>query len=385
MAIRKIKVLIAFGTRPEAIKMAPVIKQFELNKDKFETVICITAQHREMLDQVLNLFEIRPTYDLNLMINDQKLSELTSKILLGITSIINKEKPDIVFVQGDTSTTFVSALASFYLKIPIAHIEAGLRTSDKYSPFPEEINRRITDMLTNLHFAPTEEAKNNLIKEGISKSSIFVTGNTVVDAINLIAKRLKEPKTEKKLNSFFSSQYNLSFSNRLKTILVTGHRRESFGEGLKNICNAIHALSTNNHKIQIIYPVHLNPNVQKPVYSILGGEKNIHLIPPVDYLQFIYLMKKSYVILTDSGGIQEEAPSFSKPVLVMRDKTERTEGVKAGTSRLVGTNYKKIIKETERLLHDEKEYNKMAGTINPYGKGDASKLIINCVKEYFFK
>jgi len=383
MATRRIKVLIVFGTRPEAIKMAPVIRQLELNKDKFEAAVCITAQHREMLDQVLDLFEIHAKYDLNLMINDQKLSGLTSRILLKVTRIINKENPDMVLVQGDTSTTFVSALASFYLKKPVAHIEAGLRTSDKYSPFPEEINRRITDILTNIHFAPTEEAKNNLMKEGIAESSIFVTGNTVIDAVQFISKKLALPTTDKRLSNFFSSKYKISFLNKKKTILVTGHRRESFGERFKKICESLRTLALNNHDIQIIYPVHLNPNVQRPVNAILRGIKNIYLIPPLEYEPFIYLMKKSYIILTDSGGIQEEAPSLGKPVLVLRDKTERPEGVWMGTSKLVGTNSKKIIKETEKLLNDQKEYQKMARKIDLYGKGNASKIIVECVKEHF--
>lgn len=380
MIDKKMKVLVVFGTRPEAIKMAPIIKQLELNRDRFETVICVTAQHREMLDQVLNFFEIKLQYDLDLMTDNQTLSNLTSKVLIGITKVIEKERPSLVFVQGDTTTTFVTSLAAYYLKIPIAHIEAGLRTRNKYSPFPEEINRRLTSHLADYHFAPTEESKNNLIKEGISKASIFITGNTVIDALKLVIKKHNETSANKKWCDFFLSQYNISLSNHTRTILVTGHRRESFGEGFKNICNALSILAKNHPYIQIVYPVHLNPNVQKPVYSILGKIKNIHLIPPLDYEPFTYLLNNSNFVLTDSGGIQEEAPSLGKPVLVMRDTTERPEGIKAGTAKLVGTNSEVIVKEAEKLLYDKKEYNKMAKAVSPYGDGNSAKRIVNFIK-----
>jgi len=379
MIDKNIKVLIVFGTRPEAIKMAPVIKQFELNKDKFDTIVCVTAQHREMLDQVLELFEIDPDYDLDLMTDNQTLPALTSKVLLGITKVIEKERPVLVCVQGDTTTTFVSALAAYYLKIPVAHIEAGLRTQNKYSPFPEEINRRLTSHLADYHFTPTKEAQNNLIKEGIPETSIFVTGNTVIDALKWMIKKQNETSSEEKWKEFFLSQYNISFSNPTKTILVTGHRRESFGEGFKSICTALSILAEDNPAIQIVYPVHLNPNVQKPVYSILGNIRNVSLIPPLDYEPFTYLMNKCYLILTDSGGIQEEAPTLGKPVLVMRDTTERPEGIKAGTAKLVGTDSKTIVSETEKLLYDKVEYEKMAKAINPYGNGNSAKKIVNFI------
>lgn len=380
----RIKVLIVFGTRPEAIKMAPVIKELEKN-NCFETKVCVTAQHREMLDQVLNLFEIKPQYDLDLMTNNQTLPDLTAKVLIGITKVMEIEKPDLVCVQGDTTTTFVSGLAAYYKKIPIAHIEAGLRTKNKYSPFPEEINRRITSHLADIHFAPTERAKSNLLNEGIPEASIFVTGNTVIDALKWVVEKQNNTSVNKKWSNFFLSKYNILFSNSIKTILVTGHRRESFGEGFKKICKALSILAKNNPDIQIIYPVHLNPNVQKPVYSILSNIRNVYLIPPLDYEPFVYLMNKSYLILTDSGGIQEEAPSLGKPVLVMRDTTERPEGIEAGTAKLVGTNIEMIVKEAEKLLYDNVEYDKMAKAINPYGNGKASQRIIQILKRIIKK
>ena len=378
MVDSKKKILIVFGTRPEAIKMAPIIRELELHRDKFETIVCVTAQHRDMLDQVLKLFDITPNYDLDLMKNNQTLSELTARIIISVKEILNAEKPDWVFVQGDTTTTFVSALASFYSKIKIAHIEAGLRTNNKYSPFPEEANRRLTSHIADIHFASTEEARNNLIKEGIHDESIFVTGNTVIDALKWVVAKQKGESI--KWNSYFFSKYNISFSNTIRTVLITGHRRESFGQGFKDICIAIKQLAENNSKIQIIYPVHLNPNVQKPVYSILQNIKNIYLIEPLDYEPFIFLMNHSYLILTDSGGIQEEAPSLGKPVLVMRDTTERPEGIEAGTTILVGTNTVNIVYETGYLLQDKKKYNKMSKTINPYGQGNAACKIFSTIE-----
>ena len=316
------------------------------------------------------------------MTDNQTLHSLTSKVLLGITEVMEKEKPNLILVQGDTTTTFIASLAAFYLKIKVAHIEAGLRTQDKYSPFPEEINRCLTSHLADYHFAPTEEAKNNLLNEGIPESSIYVTGNTVIDALKWVIKKHNETSSGEKWSDFFLSQYNISLSNPPKTILVTGHRRESFGEGFKNICSALKQLAENNPDIQIIYPVHLNPNVQNPVYSILGNVKNVHLIPPLDYEPFIFLMNKSYLILTDSGGIQEEAPSLGKPVLVMRDTTERPEGVKVGTAKLVGTDSKHIVNETEKLLYDKVEYGKMAKAVSPYGNGNSSERIVDLLKRY---
>ena len=378
---KKIKILVAFGTRPEAIKMAPVIKQFELNNDMFETIICVTAQHREMLDQVLNLFDINPQYDLDLMTDSQTLPNLTAKVLTGITKVMEKEKPDLVIVQGDTTTTFVTSLAAYYFKIPVAHIEAGLRSKDKYSPFPEELNRRLTTHLADIHFSPTEEAKNNLLKEGIPQRFIYVTGNTIIDALKWVNKKHNQTSADKKWSDFFLSQYNISLSNRVRTILVTGHRRESFGEGFKRICNALSILSRNNSNLQIIYPVHLNPNVKKTVYSILGNLKNVHLIPPLDYEPFVFLMNKSYLILTDSGGIQEEAPSLGKPVLVMREKTERPEATKAGTAKIVGTDCKTIVTQTQKLLDNKNDYNKMHKVVNPFGDGKAAERIVTILKE----
>lgn len=374
MENRQVKVLIVFGTRPEAIKMATIIKELEKN-DSFKPIICVTAQHREMLDQVLDLFGIKPDHDLDLMTANQTLADLTSKIISKITEIIILERPDLVLVQGDTTTTFISALAAFYQKIKIAHIEAGLRTNNKYHPFPEEVNRRLISHIADIHFAPTEEARNNLIKEGILQRSILVTGNTVIDALKwVIAKQNKESE---KWQDFFISNYNISFSNCIKTVLVTGHRRESFGKGFKKICNALFELAKTNDDIQIVYPVHLNPNVKRPVYLILENIDNVHLIEPLDYEPFVFLMNQSYLILTDSGGIQEEAPSLGKPVLVMRDTTERPEGIEAGTTKLVGTDIKRIVYEAERLLKNRIEYNKMTKAVNPYGDGQASRRIVS--------
>ena len=370
----KTKVLVVFGTRPEAIKMAPLIKELQSQGDKFDTVVCVTAQHREMLDQVLSIFNIKPQYDLDIMKDNQSLSELTARIMNKISVVLKTVKPDWVFVQGDTTTTFISALSAFYQKIKIAHIEAGLRTDNKYSPFPEEINRRLTSHIADLHFAPTDEAKQNLIAEGINENSIFVIGNTVIDALKWVV-RSQKGKNGKWID-YFKSKHGINLSNSKKTILVTGHRRESFGESFKQICVALSKIAKSNKDVQFVYPVHLNPNVQKPVYSTLGNIHNIHLIKPLDYEPFVYLMKQSYFILTDSGGIQEEAPSLGKPVLVMRDTTERPEGIKAGTAKLVGTNSEVIVKEAEKLLYDKNEYEKMAKAINPYGDGNSSKKIV---------
>lgn len=379
MRDRRKKVMIVFGTRPEAIKMASVVKQFKSEEERFETIVCVTAQHREMLDQILQLFEITPQYDLDVMTDNQSLADLTSKVMVGMSKVMEKEKPNTVIVQGDTATTFVSSLAAYYLKIPVAHIEAGLRTKDKYSPFPEEINRRLASILADFHFAPTQEAKNNLLKEGIDETSIYLTGNTVIDALKWVIDKQNESSTGAKWQNFFRTQFGIEFSNKIRTILVTGHRREHFGNGFEKICFALSLIARNNSDIQIVYPVHLNPNVQKPVYSLLSDMKNIHLIPPIDYEPFLFLMKKSYIILTDSGGIQEEAPFLGKPVLVMRNTTERPEGVEAGTAKLIGTDSAKIVKETDILLHDSMEHHRMSKAINPYGNGTAAKHIINII------
>ena len=386
MKNKSIKVLFVFGTRPEAIKMVPVIQEMKSQSPKFKVVVCVTAQHREMLDQVLSLFNIKPEYDLNIMTKRQSLPQLTANILLKATEVMKKENPDIVFVQGDTTTTFAAVQAAFYLKIPIAHIEAGLRTGKKYSPFPEEINRRLTSVMADFHFAPTERAKRNLIAEDYKESSIFVTGNTVIDALLTVIRSQKPEVRKKSLEKHFQEKWNLILSNdsdNSKLILVTGHRRESFGEGFKRICEALRILAENNPDVQIVYPVHLNPNIQEPVYSILGDIDNIHLISPLDYDPFVYLMSQSYLILTDSGGIQEEAPTLGVPVLVMRDTTERPEGIEAGSAKLVSTNIETITSQAQNLLDNRSEYKKMSKVANPYGDGKTSKRIIKIIDDYF--
>ncbi len=370
------KVLIVFGTRPEAIKMAPLVYEFQKNSDKFETKVCVTAQHRQMLDQVLDFFNIKPDFDLNLMKDNQTLSDITVNVLKGLDGVLSDYKPNLIFVQGDTSTTFVSALAGFYNRTKVAHLEAGLRSFNKYSPFPEEINRILAGHLSDFHFAPTEKAYNNLINEGI-KENVFNVGNTVIDALFLGIEIIKKQGDAKFLNYF----NNVDFGKRI--MLVTGHRRESFGEPFQNICLALKNIAQNYDNLEIIYPVHLNPNVQKPVYSLLDGIQNIHLIEPLDYPFLIWLMDKSYLVLTDSGGIQEEAPSLGKPVLVMREVTERTEGIEAGTAKLVGTDTEKIISETRKLLDDEEEYTKMSKSVNPYGDGKTSERILKILGEIF--
>jgi len=369
------KVLFVFGTRPEAIKMAPVINIFKGFSSNFETFVAVTAQHREMLDRVLSLFEIIPDYDLDLMAPNQTLESLTGKVLIGISEVLSTLNPDLLLVQGDTTSTYAAALAAFYKKIPIGHIEAGLRTNNIYSPFPEEINRRMTTSMTSFHFPPTNQSKQNLLDEGVIDNVIKVVGNTVIDALLTVSNKIEFDSS--RFDNFFSNKYNIHFNHK-KTILVTGHRRESFGDGFENICNAIKHIVENNN-VQIIYPVHLNPNVQEPVSRILSNIENVYLIPPQDYVPFIYLMKKAYVILTDSGGVQEEAPSLGKPVLVMRDNTERPEGIDAGTARLVGTDLEIIISQVERLLNQKTEYNKMAKAVNPYGEGKASQNIYNFI------
>lgn len=366
--------------------MVPVIQEMKSQSPKFKVVVCVTAQHREMLDQVLSLFNIKPEYDLNIMTKRQSLPQLTANILLKATEVMKKENPDIVFVQGDTTTTFAAAQAAFYLKIPIAHIEAGLRTGKKYSPFPEEINRRLTSVMADFHFAPTERAKRNLIAEDYKESSIFVTGNTVIDALLTVIRSQKPEVRKKSLEKHFQEKWNLILSNdsdNSKLILVTGHRRESFGEGFKRICEALRILAENNPDVQIVYPVHLNPNIQEPVYSILGDIDNIHLISPLDYDPFVYLMSQSYLILTDSGGIQEEAPTLGVPVLVMRDTTERPEGIEAGSAKLVSTNIETITSQAQNLLDNRSEYKKMSKVANPYGDGKTSKRIIKIIDDYF--
>lgn len=364
------KILSVFGTRPEAIKMAPIIECLK-NTPEIDSKVCVTAQHREMLDQVLNLFNITPDYDLDLMKPEQDLSDITANALLGLRRVLFDMRPDLVLVHGDTTTTFAASLAAFYAKISVGHVEAGLRTGNRYSPWPEEINRRITSSLSSIHFAPTQQSRNNLISENIADNCIHVTGNTVVDALLQIAKRIN---TEEVLKLSLAKLFPYIDKNK-KLILVTGHRRENFGAPFENICHAIRHLAE-RHDVQIIYPVHLNPNVQEPVNRILSSIYNIHLVKPLEYLPFVYLMMQAYIIITDSGGVQEEAPSLGKPVLVMRDTTERPEAVEAGTVKLVGTDTSRIIKETSHLLDDTDAYKIMSLAHNPYGDGNAARRIV---------
>jgi UDP-N-acetylglucosamine 2-epimerase (non-hydrolysing) len=369
------KILLVFGTRPEAIKMAPLIKEFQKDIENFETKVCVTAQHREMLDQVLDLFQIIPDYDLDIMQPEQSLYDVTSGILLKIKPVLEEFSPDVVLVHGDTATTFATSLAAYYQKIKIGHVEAGLRTGDLYSPWPEEGNRRLTGVLTDYHFSPTEISKQNLLNEGVNKSSIFITGNTVIDALQLVVNRIDADKSLKL--KIEKTIYQSGFSEiNSKFILVTGHRRENFGQGFLNICEALKVLAENNPDINILYPVHLNPNVRGPVNELLSNIDNIKLVEPFQYEEFIYLMRESYLILTDSGGIQEEAPSLGKPVLVMRNTTERPEAVQAGTVKLVGSRKKDIVKEVQYLLDSIDEYQNMSRSHNPYGDGQACKKIL---------
>jgi UDP-N-acetylglucosamine 2-epimerase (non-hydrolysing) len=363
-----LKVMTVIGTRPEAIKMAPVIKSLMNYPEEIKSVVCVTAQHREMLDQALKIFGIIPDYDLNLMNPNQSLSLLTSKLLTALDEVMTLEKPDWVLVQGDTSTAMVASLVAYYHRIKLGHVEAGLRTNDKFQPFPEEINRRITDILADAYFAPTQNSRLNLLKEGICSESIIVTGNTVIDALTLIAKRV----AGRSLDSHIST----SLDNKL-LILVTVHRRESFGQPLENICKALARIACRyQDKIQIVYPVHLNPNVRKTAYEILGEIPNISLIEPADYENLVALMSNAYFIMTDSGGIQEEAPSLHKPVLVLRDVTERPEAIEAGAARLVGTDADRIYAEAVRLIEEPKSYSQMSTAGSPYGDGQASKRIV---------
>lgn len=372
------RVLLVFGTRPEAIKMAPLVKAFE-SENIIESKVCVTAQHREMLDQVLEMFDIKPDYDLNLMKPGQDLYDITSNVLLGLKDVLKDFNPDVVLVHGDTTTTSASSLAAFYEKIKVGHVEAGLRTGDMYSPWPEEANRQITGVLSNYHFAPTTTSQDNLLKENKDPKNIIVTGNTVIDALFLALDKINNNKKLKnEIEASINSQYKIDEDKKL--ILVTGHRRENFGQGFINICESLKTLALNNSDIDIVYPVHLNPNVQKPVHEILSNVSNVHLIEPLQYENFIYMMNKSHFIITDSGGVQEEAPSLGKPVLVMRDTTERPEAVDAGTVKLVGTNPKSIIDEAQKLLDDDSEYEKMSKAHNPYGDGKACQRIVEFIK-----
>ncbi|MCE0962359.1 non-hydrolyzing UDP-N-acetylglucosamine 2-epimerase [Pseudomonas putida] len=368
------KILTVFGTRPEAIKMAPLALALAAD-ERFDARVCVTGQHREMLDQVLELFEIKPDFDLNIMKPGQDLTDVSTSILQGMKSVFQDFKPDMVLVHGDTATTFATTLAAYYHQIPVGHVEAGLRTGNLYSPWPEEGNRKLTGALANIHFAPTEDSRANLLREGVSDDSIVVTGNTVIDALLDVINRLESDEVLYKKASAPSAFLDPS----RKLILVTGHRRESFGSGFERICQALLEVAQEHPEVDIVYPVHLNPNVREPVNRLLSGINNVHLIEPMDYLPFVHLMSRSHIILTDSGGIQEEAPSLGKPVLVMRDTTERPEAVAAGTVKLVGSDVANIVRELNRLLSDREAYEAMSFAHNPYGDGKACKRIIEAL------
>lgn len=373
------KILLVFGTRPEAIKMAPLVKEFQKDTEHFETKVCVTAQHRQMLDQVLEVFGITPDYDLNIMAPNQDLYDITSKVLLGLRDVLKDFAPDVVLVHGDTTTSMAASLAAFYRQIAVAHVEAGLRTYDMLSPWPEEMNRQVTDRICTYYFAPTGQSRQNLLRENIEEKKIFVTGNTVIDAL-LMAVDIIATKTgmEEQIHKEIQEKgYTVGERNY---ILVTGHRRENFGEGFLHICKAIRELASQYPDIDIVYPVHLNPNVQKPVYELLSGLDNVFLISPLDYLPFIYAMQHSILLLTDSGGVQEEAPSLGKPVLVMRNTTERPEAVEAGTVKLVGTDAETIVGNVVELLRNKELYKRMSETHNPYGDGQACERIVNALK-----
>lgn len=370
------RILLVFGTRPEAIKMVPLAQQLKEQNGDFETKVCVTGQHRQMLDQVLELFQLTPDFDLNLMKPGQTLSDVTSGVLKGLEQVFEKWLPDVVLVHGDTATTFAASLAAYYHKVKIGHVEAGLRTGDIYSPWPEEANRKLTGALANYHFAPTQSSYNNLIKENINPALIAVTGNTVIDALLKVKEKVE---TDQNIIKNFEHEFRFLDTSK-KLILVTGHRRENFGQGFLNICTALANIAKKYADVQIVYPVHLNPNVQKPVNELLAGISNIHLIAPQDYLPFVYLMNRSYLILTDSGGIQEEAPSLGKPVLVMRDTTERPEAVEAGTVKLVGTDASMIERSVIDLIENNERYKQMAEAHNPYGDGTSCQQIIDFLK-----
>ncbi len=366
------KVMLIFGTRPEAIKMAPIVMRLQEEKD-FEPIVCLTAQHRQMLDQVINFFNLPVHYDLNIMRPNQSLYHVTARVLEGLEEVLSKEKPGVVLVQGDTTSTFAGALAAFYQKIPVGHVEAGLRSHNKFSPYPEEMNRKLTGHIADFHFTPTEKAAQNIFNEGI-KDHVYITGNTVIDALLWTSEQVK------KQNDYYKQKFSF-IPEGSPVIMVTGHRRESFGEPFRQFALALKDLALKYPHFHIVYPVHLNPNVQKPVKEILSGLENVHLIEPVDYPSLVWLLNRSYLVITDSGGIQEEAPSLGKPVLVTREVTERTEGVEAGTAKLVGTDRERIVREASRLIEDEEEYQRMAKAVNPYGDGTAAVRIVNILKE----
>lgn len=374
--------MLVFGTRPEAIKMAPLVKEFQRYPEEFDTIVCVTGQHREMLDQVLRIFDIRPDYDLNIMKQGQDLYDVTARVLTGMRDVLKEVKPDVVLVHGDTTTSMASALAAFYQQIPVGHVEAGLRTHYIYSPWPEEMNRQITGRIATFHFAPTPLSRENLMKEGIKEEAVTITGNTVIDALYMVVEKIKNDKVlDAQLENILKKAgYDIKrLKEARRLVLITGHRRENFGDGFISMCKAIKTLTKKYLEVDFVYPMHLNPNVRKPIREVFGKEQlpNMFFIEPLEYLSFVYLMEKSAIVLTDSGGIQEEAPGLGKPVLVMRDTTERPEALEAGTVKLVGTDYEKIVREVSALLDDQTYYDRMSKAVNPYGDGKACKRIIN--------
>jgi len=381
------KIMLVFGTRPEAIKMAPLVKEFQKHPDKFETIVCVTGQHRQMLDQVLEIFEIVPDFDLNIMKQGQDLYDVTARVLTGMRDVLKKVQPDVVLVHGDTTTSTAAALASFYQQIPVGHVEAGLRTHNIYSPWPEEMNRQITGRIATFDFAPTPLSKKNLLAEGVAEDKITVTGNTVINALYMVVDKIKNnAELDKKLEDILKDAgYDGNrLANGKKLVLITGHRRENFGDGFISMCKAIKFLTEKYPDVDFVYPMHLNPNVRKPIHEVFGenleGLGNMFFIEPLEYLSFVYLMEKANIVLTDSGGIQEEAPGLGKPVLVMRDTTERPEALDAGTVKLVGTDYDKIVNEVSALLDNKELYDTMSKAVNPYGDGHACERIINTLK-----
>ncbi|MBO7617589.1 MAG: UDP-N-acetylglucosamine 2-epimerase (non-hydrolyzing) [Bacteroidales bacterium] len=387
------KIMLVFGTRPEAIKMCPLVKEFQKHPEEFETVVCVTGQHREMLDQVLQIFDVKPDYDLNIMKQGQDLYDVTARVLVGMRDILDTVKPDIVLVHGDTTTSMAAAMAAFYRQIPVGHVEAGLRTHNLYSPWPEEMNRQVTGRIAEYDFAPTPLSRQNLLDEGVSEEKITVTGNTVIDALHWVVGKIesdnqlsKELAENLRVSGYDTRRLEIpgqaGNDGKRRLVLITGHRRENFGEGFISMCTAIRDLARKYPEVDFVYPMHLNPNVRKPIRQVFGDEKrdNLFFIEPLDYLDFVYLMSRSYIVLTDSGGIQEEAPGLGKPVLVMRDTTERPEALDAGTVRLVGTNYDKIMAEVSSLLDDRGHYEAMSHAVNPYGDGKACPRIVEKLK-----
>jgi UDP-N-acetylglucosamine 2-epimerase (non-hydrolysing) len=382
------KIMLVFGTRPEAIKMCPLVKELEKHPDDFETIVCVTGQHREMLDQVLKIFEVTPDYDLNIMQQEQDLYDVTARVLVGMRDVLKEVQPDVVLVHGDTTTSMATAIAAFYQKIPVGHVEAGLRTYNLYSPWPEEMNRQVTGRIAEYHFSPTPLSRQNLLDEHVDEEKITVTGNTVIDALYMIVEKLNADPTlvKEQEQVLFTAGYDVKrLDNGKKLVLITGHRRENFGEGFINMVTAMKDLSEKYPDVDFVYPMHLNPNVRKPIHEVFGDDltvyKNFFFIEPLQYLEFVYLMKKSYLVLTDSGGIQEEAPGLGKPVLVMRNTTERPEALEAGTVKLVGTNHDLIFSEVTRLIEDPAYYEQMSQAVNPYGDGLACSRIVDALKK----